>query len=416
MIQKIKERIESIRRGEVPEGYKRTKVGIIPNGWGEGRLKLYFKRLMRKNTENNTNVLTISAQYGLISQEEFFNKSVAGEDKRSYYLLLKGDFAYNKSYSSGYPYGAIKRLKDSEKGIVSPLYICLVATNGIVADYFAQYFEVGLLNREIHSFAQEGARNHGLLNISVEDFFNSHIVFAPETEQQKIAEILQAQDKVIELKEKLLAQKQQQKKYLMQQLLTGKIRLPGFIGEWKTSQLKEILVAGGKTPVNDTSRYKKIAVKLNLKGVELAKLTRDMADTRPFYIRHKNEIIIGKQNFFNGSIAIVDAQFDGCICSNAIMSFSVVEGSIQFVFQYITQGCFLDRYKHLANGTGQKELSEKDFLNFEMLFPSLEEQEAIAEVLSTADAEIQLLKKDIEQEKLKKKSLMQLLLTGIVRV
>ena len=114
----IKARIESIRRGEVPEGYKRTKIGIVPNEWDEERLKHYFKRLTRKNSEKNQNVLTISAQYGLISQEEFFNKSVASEDKSNYFLLNKGDFAYNKSYSSGYPYGAIKRLEYYEKGIV----------------------------------------------------------------------------------------------------------------------------------------------------------------------------------------------------------------------------------------------------------------------------------------------------------
>lgn len=231
----IKARIESIRRGEVPEGYKRTKIGIVPNEWGEERLKHYFKRLTRKNSEKNQNVLTISAQYGLISQEEFFNKSVASEDKSNYFLLNKGDFAYNKSYSSGYPYGAIKRLEYYEKGIVSPLYICLESLQERTSDYFVQYFEAGLLNKEIHAIAQEGARNHGLLNIAVEDFFNTHIVVPKIPEQEKIAEILAGQDRVIALKENLLAEKQKQKKYLMQQHLTGKKRLPGFSGEWKKS-------------------------------------------------------------------------------------------------------------------------------------------------------------------------------------
>ena len=236
----IKARIESIRRGEVPEGYKRTKIGIVPNEWCEERLKHYFKRLTRKNSEKNQNVLTISAQYGLISQEEFFNKSVASEDKSNYFLLKKGDFAYNKSYSNGYPYGAIKRLEYYEKGIVSPLYICLESLQENTSDYFAQYFEAGLLNKEIHAVAQEGARNHGLLNIAVEDFFNTRVVVPKVPEQEKIAEILAGQDRVIALKEKLLAEKQKQKKYLMQQLLTGKKRLPGFSGEWKTNFLGNI--------------------------------------------------------------------------------------------------------------------------------------------------------------------------------
>lgn len=423
MIQKIKERIESIRRGEVPEGYKRTKVGIIPNGWGEGRLKLYFKRLMRKNTENNTNVLTISAQYGLISQEEFFNKSVAGEDKRSYYLLLKGDFAYNKSYSSGYPYGAIKRLKDSEKGIVSPLYICLVATNGIVADYFAQYFEVGLLNREIHSFAQEGARNHGLLNISVEDFFNSHIVFAPEAEQQKIAEILQAQDKVIELKEKLLVQKQQQKKYLTQQLLTGKIRLPGFTGEWRSVKLSAILKERSEIKGAQNLCVCSVAVR---EGVvdQIKHLGRSFAaaSTSHYRVVYYGDIVYTKSPTGDFPFGIVkQSQLNKVVVSPLYGVFEPKTYSLGYLLHsYFEQPLNTNNYLRPLIQKGAKNtinISDSTFLSHKLSLPMEEnEQTAIAEVLSTADAEIGLLKKDIEQEKLKKKSLMQLLLTGIVRV
>ena len=89
MNQKIKTRIEQIGRGEVPEGYKKTKVGIVPKDWEETRFKKMFSRLMRKNKEGNDNVLTISAQYGLISQSDFFNKSIASEDKSNYFLLHK---------------------------------------------------------------------------------------------------------------------------------------------------------------------------------------------------------------------------------------------------------------------------------------------------------------------------------------
>ena len=116
MTPQIKERIEQIRRGKVPEGYKKTKVGIIPAEWETTRFKNKFSRLMRKNAEGNTNVLTISAQYGLVNQEEFFNKSVASDDKTNYFLLYQGEYAYNKSYSNGYPFGAIKKLDKYEKG------------------------------------------------------------------------------------------------------------------------------------------------------------------------------------------------------------------------------------------------------------------------------------------------------------
>ena len=231
MNQEIKQRIEQIKSGEVPQGYKKTKVGIVPSEWEETHMRSKFERLNRKNAEGNTNVLTISAQHGLINQNNFFNKEVASENKSNYFLLKHGEFAYNKSYSNGYPYGAIKKLVYYDKGVVSPLYICFFANKSNKhPEFYEHYFEAGYLNREIQAFAQEGARNHGLLNIAVEDFFNSYILSPPAGEQEKISEILTMQDKVIELKEKLLAEKQAQKKWLMQNLLTGKKRLRGFNG------------------------------------------------------------------------------------------------------------------------------------------------------------------------------------------
>ena len=124
--------------------------------WKVNRLRNITARHTKRNTIGNTNVLTISAQYGLINQAEFFNKAVASDDKSNYFLLEKGDFAYNKSYSNGYPFGAIKRLTRYEVGIVSPLYICFRIKEGSVSgEYLEQYFEAGLMNHVIQAFAQD---------------------------------------------------------------------------------------------------------------------------------------------------------------------------------------------------------------------------------------------------------------------
>lgn len=148
----------------------------------------------------NANVLTISAQHGLINQAEFFNKAVASDDKSNYFLLEKGDFAYNKSYSNGYPFGTIKLLKRYEVGIVSPLYICFqIKDGGVSGEYLEQYFGAGLMNHEIQAFTQEGARNHGLLNIAVNDLFNSKIGLPLLREQTAIAKVLSSADQEIEL-------------------------------------------------------------------------------------------------------------------------------------------------------------------------------------------------------------------------
>lgn len=196
--------------------------------WKVNRLRNIATRHTKRNTIGNTNALTISAQYGLINQAEFFNKAVASDDKSNYFLLEKGDFAYNKSYSNGYPFGAIKRLTRYEVGIVSPLYICFRIKEGSVSgEYLEQYFEAGLLNHEIQAFAQEGARNHGLLNIAVDDFFNSKILLPSPEEQTAIAEIFSTADREIDLLRQDIEQEKQKKKALMQLLLTGIVRVCG---------------------------------------------------------------------------------------------------------------------------------------------------------------------------------------------
>jgi len=193
--------------------------------WEEVRFNNIFERVTRKNTINNTNVLTISAQHGLINQEDFFNKSIASKDLSGYILLKKGEFAYNKSYSSGYPMGAFKRLNLYDEGVLSSLYIYFRIKDDN-SDFYEQYFEAGLMNKEIFKIAQEGARNHGLLNMSVKEFFNDMLIIKPPLqEQQKIAQVLTTADREIELLKKELETLKEQKRGLMQKLLMGEVRV-----------------------------------------------------------------------------------------------------------------------------------------------------------------------------------------------
>ena len=163
-------------------------------------------------------LLTISAQQGLINQEEYFNKSVSAKDVTNYYLLHAGDFAYNKSYSNGYPMGAIKCLNRYEKGAVSTLYICFRFIEGNINSFFEHYFEFGLHNSEIEKVAQEGARNHGLLNIALNDFFNISMRIPSTSEQTKIANFLTAVDDKITQAQAQLEAVKLYKKGLLQQM------------------------------------------------------------------------------------------------------------------------------------------------------------------------------------------------------
>ncbi|MGI6444130.1 MAG: restriction endonuclease subunit S [Candidatus Ozemobacteraceae bacterium] len=184
----------------------------------------------RKNGENNTNVLTSSAQNGLVSQIEYYNKSVSAENVTGYYLLKKGEFAYNRSSAKGYPYGATKRLDRYEKGVLSTLYLCfaLKPDAPCESDFLLHLFESGAANRELRAVCQEGARSHGLLNITKADFFGIKLFLPSQDQQKKIQSALNTAQNEIALLKQLAEKYKTQKRGLMQKMLTGEWRVRGF--------------------------------------------------------------------------------------------------------------------------------------------------------------------------------------------
>jgi type I restriction enzyme, S subunit len=186
-----------------------------------------FELVNTRNTEINDNVLTISAQLGFVRQEEFFNKRVASTTLENYYLIERGHFAYNRSYSNGYPFGAIKRLTSYERGVVTTLYICFALRPDASADpaFFEHYFEAGLLNPGLAIVTNEGGRAHGLLNITKADFLSRELRLPPAREQTAIATILSDMDAEVTALESKLVKARQIKQGMMEEILTGRKRL-----------------------------------------------------------------------------------------------------------------------------------------------------------------------------------------------
>jgi type I restriction enzyme, S subunit len=217
-----------LKRGVMQEllsGKKR--LSRFGGKWMTGVLSDCFELVSTRNAELNDNVVTISAQLGFVRQEEFFKKRVASRALGNYYLIKRGQFAYNRSYSYGYPFGAIKRLTKFDKAVVTTLYICFALKPDVEADpdFFEHYFEAGLLNAGLSAVASEGGRAHGLLNITKADFLSRELKFPSLPEQSAIAAIISAMDTEITLLETQLAKYRQLKQGLMQKLLTGRIRL-----------------------------------------------------------------------------------------------------------------------------------------------------------------------------------------------
>ena len=239
LLDKLNERIAT--QNKIIEDLKRLKSAIIekvfcsPNqeypmcrieGFEQAlstyKMSDFSSRIATKNKDSKCSlVLTIAAQYGLVNQEYFFNKTVASENLTGYYLLHKGEFAYNRSYSAGYDWGAVKRLDNYDEGVLSTLYICFKINETIVdSDYLAYYFESSKWHKGLSDIAGEGARNHGLLNVSMTDYFNTKHRFPVIEEQKAIAKMLNTIAEK-ERKATLLGEcYQKQKQYLLCQMFT----------------------------------------------------------------------------------------------------------------------------------------------------------------------------------------------------
>ena len=187
--------------------------------WEQRKLGEVAHRVIRKNEEGMSDLpLTISAQHGLVDQRDFFNSQVASRDMRGYYLLERGEFAYNKSTSSDSPWGAIKRLTEYEKGCLSTLYICFGLDEGD-PDFLVTYYETSRWHRGIRMIAAEGARNHGLLNIAPGDFFETELTLPGKIEEQTAIGALFAKlDSLIALHQRELDHVKELKKGLLQQM------------------------------------------------------------------------------------------------------------------------------------------------------------------------------------------------------
>ncbi|HEM3676050.1 TPA: restriction endonuclease subunit S [Streptococcus suis] len=219
----VKELKKALLQKMFPKGngndFPELRFPEFTDAWKQRKLGEVSKRVTRRNKELISSLpLTISAQHGLVDQEEFFNKQVASKDVSSYYLIKKGEFAYNKSYSNGYPWGAIKRLDRYEMGVLSTLYIVFKPTSLICSDYLVSYYDTVNWYKEVSMIAAEGARNHGLLNIATNDFFKTRLFIPTLPEQEVIGSFFSDLDQLITLHQRQLDHLKLLKKALLQQM------------------------------------------------------------------------------------------------------------------------------------------------------------------------------------------------------
>ena len=412
----IKHRIEQIRRGEVPEGYQRAGAKIIPYNWGIRQIGEVCvvnpaRPQMIPDIVSFLAMADVSEDAKIVRQKQIR----CSEANNGFSCFCRGDILIAKitpCFENGK--GAYTATLETSVGFGSTEFHVLRCR---IDPEFIFFHTVSFEFRKRLEAEMTGTA--GQKRVQAESIAKYRIAVPPIIEQQKIAAILTTQDKVIELKEKSLAEKQRQKKYLMQQLLTGKKRLPGFSGEWKKTKLKNILHER-KTYSPKGLNYPHVT--LSTEGIfpkseryDRDHLVRD--EDKEYKITHKGDICYNPANLKFG--AICENTFGDAIFSPIYVTFEVRKNVCrEYLANYLMRWDFINAVRKYEEGTVYERMAVKpeDFLKFEIFLPQIEEQTAIAEVLTAAGREMELLRQEIEQEKQKKKALMQLLLTGIVRV
>ena len=224
--------------------------------WEQRKLGDAFERVVRKNTNNESRLpLTISAQDGLVDQITYFNNRVASRDVSNYYLVYNGEFAYNKSTSDGYPFGAVKRLDWYEKGVLSTLYIVFALKHPEKddSDFMTVFYDTDRWHRGVAERAAEGARNHGLLNISADDFFDIDTTMPEDkAEQEKIGRLLKKLDTLITLHQRKYEKLVNIKKSMLDKMFpqngasVPEIRFKGFTDPWEQRKFSDITFPAGE--------------------------------------------------------------------------------------------------------------------------------------------------------------------------
>lgn len=421
-----KKRVKQLRHGIVPEGYQKTILGIAPLSWKTGRIN-EICTLSSGSTPRRDNADNFVGEILWVTSGELKKRIII--DTLEKISEAAASTSNMTMYEPGAVVIAIYGLEAAGiRGTASIIgkrctisQACMAFTEFSKVDNTFFYYWYLNNGQVIGLRYAQGTKQQNLSTDIVGAF---PICFPNLKEQRKIAEILTTQDRVIELKEKLLVEKQQQKKYLMQQLLTGKKRFPGFEGEWRKVKLKEVLFERKEKNIAQDHRICSVAVQ---KGVvdQVEHLGRSYAaaDTSNYGVAHYGDIIytksptgdfpygIIKQSHMHEDVAVsplYGIYEPACYELGYILHtyFSYAINCSNYLLPIIRKGA-----KNTIN------ISNDVFVSKSLYLPTdYEEQQALAQIFITADKEIALLRQDLEREKQKKKALMQLLLTGIVRV
>lgn len=390
--------------------------------WEQRKLSEICERITRKNRNNESDLpLTIASQFGLIDQRDFFNKIVAAKDMSNYYLLKKGEFAYNKSYSNGFDYGSIKRLNAYKQGCLSTLYICFgITSDEVESDYLECFFDTLKWYGDVSMICAEGARNHGLLNVDTKGFFDEVTVDLPKSleEQKRISAYLYALNHLITLHQRKCDETKQLKKFMLQKMFpkngekNPEIRFEGFTDDWEQRKLIDYLDVSNEK--NKKGDYKKTDV-LSVSGevgivnqIEFQGRSFAGVSVENYGIVNEGDVVYTKSPLKANPYGIIKTNKGKAgIVSTLYAVYKPKENTdSNFVQIYFELDSRMNSYMHPLVNKGAKndmKVSDENALKGNVTFPKINEQKAISNFITELDHLITLHQRKCEKLKELKK-------------
>ena len=358
--------------------------------WQKFALSDFVTRITRRNKNNESSLpLTISAQFGLVDQITFFNKTIASVDLSGYYLLYNGDFAYNKSYSNDYAWGAVKRLDKYEKGCLSSLYFVFRPNDTVDSDYLTHYFETTKWHKGISDIAGEGARNHGLLNMAVDDYFATKHYLPTLPEQRKIASFLNLISKRIEIQNKIIEDLKVLKKELCNRYFKSVHSNPMFAYVSLKSILSERKEYCGKDGTYTHGTLSKEGVSPKTERYDRDFLVK--SEDKQYKVTHYNDMCYNPANLKFG--VICRNTYGDLIFSPIYVTFEISDKVYPaYIELFLTNANFIGRIRKYEQGTVYERMavSPEDFLSYETRMPTYDEQVKFADKIQRIQDKIDL--------------------------
>ena len=386
------------------------------DAWEQRKLGDIVERVVRKNTNNESSLpLTISAQYGLVDQITYFNNRVASRDVSNYYLVLNGEFAYNKSTSDGFPFGAVKRLDLYEKGVLSTLYIVFSIKNQseIDSDYLTVFFDTDRWHKGVSERAAEGARNHGLLNISADDFFDIDI-FLPRHKEEQVAigSYLRHLDHLITLRQRKFEKLTNVKKSMLKKMFPQNgssypaVRFNGFTDPWEQRRFGDVFEEYSEKNRAELPPLTIVQGSGTIRRDESERaLQYDKASLPSYKAVHEGDFIVHLRSFEGG---LEKANSQG-IVSPAYHTFRGEGIDSRFYYAYFRSKKFIDTdlKPHVYGIRDGRNIDIEGMKTIEIPFTSYPEQRLIGDAIGAINTLITLHQHELEKLQSIKKALLE---------